>query len=105
MEHEDPLINNILVAADRWSREVLRSADYIGVAEGELLEAVMAWKNSKKVAEIAKFPPPPYIPKDIMEQIPGIKLECDKNTDRYSAYTTKPSPPFGTPINGNKIKS
>jgi hypothetical protein len=106
------LVHNVLVAADRWARRILRDSDgTLRPEEQDLLDAVIALLKKQK-GEALKPPPlpkPPLLPRDLSSRNLVGKTSrnskrdtevdfFDRDTFRYSDIPTKPSPPFGTPI-------
>lgn len=80
---------NILIAADRWAREVMRADKVLNPVDQALLDAVLHYQRlSRGLVNLpVEFPKDPGVPNDLF-------LE-DELTLRYSEVPTVKSPPFG----------
>lgn len=84
---------DILIAADRWARDVMRQEKHLDPIEQNLLETIMYYQRlTRSIIEI----PPPDIPSP--PALPKTELESyiEHDTARYSDIPTKPSPAGGT---------
>lgn len=81
----------ILLAADRWAREVMRADRSLNSIEQELLNAVLNYQRIvRTTVDIPiQIPRPPFVPNDLFFPEP--------DTQRYSDIPTIPSPPGGMP--------
>jgi hypothetical protein len=86
MDIKTDIINNIIVAADCWLRDVLRNDRVLNDIEQNLFDAIMAYNKMSKELDPSHLPPPPPLPSDFENQIP---------TKRYSDRPTIPSPAKG----------
>jgi hypothetical protein len=84
MDARNEAEQNIIDAADRWAREILRGDKLLDDVERNLFDAVMRY--TKLLKDPSHLPPPPLIPRELEDQIP---------TERYSDKPTVPSPPRG----------
>jgi hypothetical protein len=82
---------DILIAADRWAREVMRTDKFLDYLEQDLLDAVMHYQRITRATidvHPVNLPKPPDVPTDLF---------TDNPTHRYSDIPTVPSPPGGIP--------
>jgi hypothetical protein len=90
----------VLVFADKWAREMLRSDETsLKPHEIQLLEAVRKYNKVLKEdlpVDPIRLPNPPRAPHDFNELMHGIESEPEP-TRRYSDIPTKPSPAYGMP--------
>jgi len=79
---------DILMAADRWAREVMRTDRYLDPIEESLLEAVLNYQRLARVIDVpVEFPKAPPVPNDLFAE--------DERTLRYSEVPTVKSPANG----------
>ena len=83
----------IIIAADRWAREVINSDRPLTKAEENLLNVVNAYYGRSvqkvKIPPRDSIPKPPPLPTDIQYG------ETERPTLRYSDRPTVPTPPGG----------
>jgi hypothetical protein len=91
----------ILIAADRWAREIMRQDKILDPLEQKLFEAVMQYQRIiRSVVEIpTEIPRPPYIPSKELESY----IDREPDTKRYSDIPTMPSPAQGIPAVNKEI--
>lgn len=79
---------DILIAADRWAREVMRTDRLLDPVEESLLNAIIQYQRLTRVIDIpAEFPKAPAVPNDLFID--------DDRTLRYSEIPTVRSPAHG----------
>jgi hypothetical protein len=84
----------ILMAADRWARDILRQDRLLDPVEQKLFETIMHYQRlTRSIVEIPPpdIPRPPYIPSQ------ELKSYIEPDTMRYSDIPTVPSPAQGMP--------
>lgn len=81
---------DILLAVDRWAREVMRTDRSLDPLEQELLDAFMHYQRITRsnIDMPVQIPRPPNVPNDLFQE---------PDTKRYSDAPTVPSPPGGIP--------
>lgn len=92
---------DILMAADRWARDVMRQDKHLDPVEQKLLETIMYYQRlTRSIIEIPPpdIPPPPAIPKEELESY------IEHDTTRYSDIPTRPSPARGIPAMKDDIE-
>lgn len=79
---------DVLMAADRWAREVMRTDRILDPIEQALLDAVLQYQRLARVVDIpAEFPKAPAVPNDLFIE--------EERTLRYSEVPTVRSPAHG----------
>lgn len=77
----------IIDAADRWARDIMRQERFLDQFEQKLLDAVLQYQRITRVvveAPPVQLPRPPYIPADL--------FITETPTTRYSDIPTSPTP-------------
>ena len=96
----------ILMAADRWARDILRQDKILDLEDQRLFDTIMHYQRLiRPPVEIPplNIPRPPYIPsKELESYIEHDMMEHD--TMRYSDIPTVPSPAQGIPAVRGDIK-
>jgi hypothetical protein len=83
----------VLIAADRWVRNILRQDRSLDPVEQRLFDTVMHYQRlTRSAVEIPQdIPKPPYIPSK------ELNSYIESDTMRYSEIPTVPSPAQGIP--------
>jgi hypothetical protein len=86
---------DIIIAADWWAREILRSDKSLDNIEQKLFDAVLYYQRlTRTPIEVpAQIPKPPHIPADLILS----DSRYDIPTERYSNVKTIKSPSLGIP--------
>jgi len=83
---------DVLIAADRWARDILRTDKILNIGEQQLLDAVILYQHfihtNINYHNFVTLPKPPLLPEDMMEPL--------ADTVRYSKYPTIPSNPVSS---------
>lgn len=92
---------DVLVAADRWARDIMRTDKVLDPGEQMLLDAVMVYqrlvRSSIDYSNFVTIPRPPIVPEDVKYMVapPQPSLASLMDTVRYSKRPTMPSSPIG----------